>query len=575
MQMKVTEYLLDAIEGEGLTHVFMVPGGLIDPLLMTIGKREQTRPGLTAVIAAHEGGAAFMAYGYSRASGRFGACLAIGGPGITNMTTALASAATDFVPVLAISGGVQMQQEGRGSFQDGSAGGINDIAIMRPVSRLSQEITHADLVTHDLRSAMRAMLGIPRGVAHLCIPADVMDSSIDRPYVPLAEAVYHPRSLDAAAFDRFWEYARGAVKIAILAGRGVEASQAAQDLIAVAERYDIPVMTTMGGKGVYPETHRTSLGYFGFSGTRHAIETVFADEIDVLLVLGTSLNQYDSFHWTRHLKPKKAFIQVDLNPQSMGRSYRPDVEVFGDCKAALQRLLNASPEHQAILDVTRDARRKWLEGIRATPRCYNEADLDSEAVPIHPARIVRDLRRTMPDETILLNDGGAHAFFTMHYWQTRRPGQHMLAMGIGAMGWAIPAAIGVHLARPDARVVVVTGDGCMGMHGMELKTASRYKIPIIVVVFNNAAHGNVYLRVKRLAPEAAHLTELPQYDWAALAASLGVPGVMVERPDQLVGAFEQALAAKGPFLVDVRCDRDAATPSGPWSEAVSEWNLHH
>ena len=249
--------------------------------------------------------------------------------------------------------------------------------------------------------------------------------------------------------------------------------------------------------------------------------------------------------------------------------------MVGDCRTALLHLLDADPTRTALLDAGREARVQWLSAIKAGPRCEREQDCASDEVPLHPARVVRELRRAMPSETILAIDGGTHAFFAAHYWQTHAPRQHYFALGLGAMGWALPASIGIQLARPRERTVVVTGDGCMMMHGVEIQTAVRYKVPVIWVVFNNGALGAVYTRMKRLAPEAAPLVELPTYDWVGFARAFGAQGVTVETPDQLPGAFQAALDAHAPFVIDVRCSRDYTAPAGPWAEAEIEWNAHH
>ncbi len=568
--MTGAEFVLRALAAEGVDHLFMVPGGLVDPLLMSLGHDHGVRP----IVAAHEGGAAFMAYGYARGSGRFGVCAGIGGPGLSNMVTALTSATADFVPVLALSGGVPSSEHGRSSFQDATAIDLDEIAMLKPITRFSKLVPSLDALPGSLFGALRFMRGNPRGAVHLCLPQEVQTGTLEVGWSPEPEALHTPRVVDEGALDRIWDYLQGTEKVAVLAGRGVEASGACEDLVAFADRFDVPVLTTLGGKGVFPETHEMALGYFGFGGTRHAVETVFSEQIEVLIVLGSGLTQYDSYYWTPHLQPRKALVQIDLNPRAVGRFYRTEVPVVGDCRTALRHLL--SSPRSAAFDATSGGRRRWLESIRAEgPRCYHEEDCDSGAVPIHPARIAKELRSAMPDNTILMSDGGAHIFFTMHYWQTRAPRQHYQALGIGAMGWAIPGAIGMALARPEERVLVVTGDGCMHMHGMELSCAARFGIRIVVVVFNNSAHGNVYARVKVHDPEAAWLAELPTRDWAMFARSLGVEALTVEKPEDLAGAFAQAVAAPGPFLVDVRCNRDVQVPSGRWGQATQEWAALH
>ena len=192
-------------------------------------------------------------------------------------------------------------------------------------------------------------------------------------------------------------------------------------------------------------------------------------------------------------------------------------------------------------------------------------------MPLHPARVLRDLRRVVPRETVLLVDSGAHRAFCGHYWEAYEPRTYLSATNLGPMGWAIPAGIGAKLARPERPLVVVTGDGCMLMHGMEIQTAGRYGIPVIFLVINNSALGNVWLRASQEGPGPAGLTELPTHDWAGFARSLGLKAATVTAPADLEPAFQAALAAGAPYLLDVRCDRAFTTPVTPFNQAKKEW----
>jgi acetolactate synthase-1/2/3 large subunit len=185
--------------------------------------------------------------------------------------------------------------------------------------------------------------------------------------------------------------------------------------------------------------------------------------------------------------------------------------------------------------------------------------------------VITDLRRVMPRHTVLLVDSGAHRAFCGHYWESYEPRTYLSATNLGPMGWAIPAGIGAQVARPERPVVVATGDGCMLMHGMEIQTAARYHIPVIFLVINNAALGNVWLRARKEGPGPAALTELPTHDWAGFARSLGLQAATVTTPDELEPCFRAAREANAPYLLDVRCDRAVSTPVTPYSRAKQEW----
>ncbi len=198
----------------------------------------------------------------------------------------------------------------------------------------------------------------------------------------------------------------------------------------------------------------------------------------------------------------------------------------------------------------------------------------SEQTPIHPARMVAETRRIMPRETIAIVDSGAHRAFGVHYWDSYGPREFLTASGLGPMGWGIPAGIGAKAARPNAPVVVFTGDGCMRMHGQEVMTAARFGLPVIFVVSNNAALGNVWLRMHTLGAVPARLTEAPDQDWAGFARALGCDGTTVRAPQELAPALERALEANRACVIDVKTDRAAATPVEPYSEATQAWSYH-
>ncbi len=564
--MKAVDYILQALVREKLDHVFLVPGGLIDNFYPAFCNT----PGIRPVVAAHEGGAAYMADGYARGSGRFGACFVIGGPGVTNAVTALSAALTDQSPLFLLTGEVPTDWEGRGGFQDASPAGLNDVEILRPVTTYSYEIESEHLLHFHLQAALREMLGQSKSPVHLSIPTNLQNQEIHAAYECLPESFYQPRLLDEGAVRNLQEKlgSKRPQRIAVLAGFGVDRSGAAQELRAFAERFSIPVATTLRAKGVFPEDHPLSLGVFGYSGTRHACETLLSEEVEALIVLGSGLNQRDTMFWERRFRNGRLLAQVDIDDAKLGKNYAVDVAVLGDCLSFLQKMregFEGIPEGIP-------ARQAWLEAIRGLgSKLYHPENQSCATGPLHPARVLNELRTALPREGVLLVDSGAHRAFCGHYWESYLPGTYLSATNLGPMGWAIPAGIGAKLARPQLPHAVVTGDGCMLMHGMEIQTAARYQVPVLYVVLNNQALGNVYLRAKKMGAGPRELTEIPLKDWAAFARSLGAAGAVVEKPEQLAPAFQQGLAHPGPFLVDVRCGRDYATPVTPWSQARQEW----
>lgn len=569
-----TDFILNSLVKENIDHLFMVPGGLIDPFLPALGRIS----GLKPIVAAQEGGAAYMADGYARASKKFGAALCIGGPGLTNTITAMATAQTDGSPVLLLSGEAATYMEGLGMFQDASSQTIDDVGILKGMVRYSSSIDNPRNLPHLLRHALICLCSEPAGPVHLSIPNDSQIATVETEYEPLCKDLTHANILSIVAAEKslahFMKGPNGSSpeRIVILAGAGVEHAECSNALISFAERWHIPVATTLRAKGIFPEDHPLSLGVFGYAGTHHSKIAILDEPPDLLIILGSGLNERDTMHWTLHLSPQNA-ICVNLSPEAMG-THITDNSILGDVGAYLCWLDSKSGTIQESLTATLASRKNWLNAIKAKPRFQNEENCQSTAIPIHPARVVKELRSVFPKDGILLIDSGAHRAFAGHYWEAYSPLTYISATNLGPMGWAIPAAVGVQCAKPTHKVAVITGDGCMHMQGIEIATAARYQLPIIYIVINNAALGNVWLRAHKLGPIPDELTQLPDIDWAGFSKALGGDGITVTKPDDLSKAFLKALQSKGPVVIDVKADKRFLTPVDDWSKAAAAWSYH-
>ena len=571
--MNVAEYLLAAMRDQGVDHVFMDPGGLNDSFMLPM----TGTAGLRTIVAAFEGGAAYMADGYARASGGLGVCFGIGGPGVLNMTTALAAAAADRSTVLAISGEVARSWEGLGGFQDASGAAIDDIDALKPVTGLSVSVSSAAVVAHHLRHAVTHSFA-RRQPTHLSIPVDVQKAAINADWQPVPPALTHPRFVDEAALGRLVALLSGPDaprNVVLLAGPGVRHAAATDALAAVAERFEIPIATTLSGKGLLSEDHPLALGVFGYGGSRWALDAVRDGEVEVLIVVGSGLSQRDTMQWDPTMLPSRALVHVETDPLLIGRTWPSEVPVIGDAATVLERLAALADEDAAGLEAGRETRRAFLARIRSPgPRVYREEDTRSDAVPMHPARVVAELRSAAPDDCVLCVDSGAHRAWFAEYWNVRMPGTHFSLTNLGPMGGAVPLGIGAKLARPDRPLMVATGDGCMLMHGMELHTAAREQLPLVLAVMNNQAYGNIWYRAHTLGPGPKRLVAIPGIDWVGFARSMGADGETVEYPDEVAGAMARALETEGPYLLDLRIDKRYPTPVGAWRERQAEWEDH-
>jgi acetolactate synthase-1/2/3 large subunit len=484
--------------------------------------------------------------------------------------TSVNSPTADRTPVLAISGEVARSWEGMGGFQDASGAGIDDIDALRRVTGLSLSVSSRAVVSHHLRHAITYAF-TRRSPVHLSVPVDVQKAEIDSAWQPLPESLCSARFVDETALDRAVALlnAAGNQKIIVLAGPGVLHAQGIDALRAFAEHFDIPVATTLSGKGLIPESHPLALGVFGYGGSRWAIDAIRSDETDILLVIGSGLSQRDTMQWDPKMLPSKALIQIDVDPLIIGRTWPGEVAVVANAGEALQRL--AALKDAAGLEAGRAERRAFLTQIRARgPNQYQPEDTRSDAVPMHPARVVTELRAAFPDDGVLCVDSGAHRAWFAEYWGVHEPGTHSLT-NLGPMGGAIPLGIGAKLARPERPLMVATGDGCMLMHGMEVHTAAREKVPLVIALMNNPSYGNIYYRASKMGPGPERLTDIRGIDWVAFARSMGGDGERVDRPGDIAAAVGRALSATGPYLLDLHTDKTYPTPVKAWRERQQEW----
>lgn len=571
--MNAANYIVKAIRDQGTDHLFMCPGGLNDTFMAPMTETD----GVRTIVAAFEGGAAYMADGFARASGGIGACFGIGGPGVMNMITALAGAGADRSPVLAVSGEVPRSWEGMGGFQDASGAAIDDVTTLKPITAESLSVSSVAVLPHHLRHAVTVAFAERRPV-HLSVPVDVQKSDIAYDWQPVGEGVTNPHFVDESEIARVADLFTGhdsPKNVVILAGPGVIHVGATDALAAFAEKYDIPVATTLGGKGLISEDHPLALGVFGYGGSHWAIDAIRDTEVEVLIVVGSGLSQRDTMQWDERMLPSRALIHIERNPTLIGRTWASEIAVVGDARTALEHLSALAGEAAAGLDSGRGVRRAFLERIqKASARIYNEDDTTSAAVPMHPARVVTELRNAMPDDGVLCVDSGAHRAWLAEYWTVREPGTHFSLTNLGPMGGAIPLGIGAKLARPDRPLMVGTGDGCMLMHGMEIHTAARERVPMVVAIMNNRAYGNIWYRAHKLGEAPEKLTEIPGIDWVGFAESMGARAEAVTEPAAIGAAMERALSADGPYVLDLHTDKTYPTPVGPWRERQGEWEDH-
>lgn len=580
---KVTKFILETLADEGIDHIFLVPGGVVDPLAIQLSKSRRIHP----IVAAHEGGAAFMADGYTRASlllkeekkkKRFGVCLGIGGPGVTNMMTAVSAAHGDRSPLLVMAGRIPASWEGKGTFQDSSTSlGIDDIALMRPMTTFAASVSEAEAVPRFLRKAIRAIRDVESLPVFLSIPADIQGKMFKAHSFTIPDKG-PPRIIDREKVKVVSDILKKATYVAILAGNGTVRSEASSELQSFAQTYSIPVLTTMRAKGVLPEDHSMSLGVFGEGGSSWANKAMLGtpdiQRVEVLLILGATLNANNTYSGQAPFLRDAKLILVDINPNS-NRDIEFDHElVMADVNTFLVWMKeNKNMLHKSLMK-TKKVREKWVQAITNHHNYDTKFDTMSDRLsstqPMHPARVIADLRKVAPRNAVVVVDSGAHTFFTGHHWESYGPNEFLFLSTTGPMGYGIAFGIGAWLARQNQPCICIMGDGSMLMHGMELQTAVRYNIPLIVVVINNEALGNVYLRYvndwRPPQPGAARkIAKIEPRNWETFANSLNAGGIRVGNPRDLIGAYRQAFRftheERKPFVIDVICHDKYETPN--------------
>ena len=550
--------ILEYLKQEGVQAVFGIPGGPITPLFDALYHDRSIR----LISTRHEAGAAFMAAGYARLTGRLGVCVLTTGPGTTNAITGIAAAKADSLPVLALSAQVASVAFGKGSLQDSTYDRGDVVEMLRPVTKLSAMAAHPKNLTMMLRQMIRAAMTGRRGPVHLNIPTDLMRQSV--PETLQWPMQYRPqgRSFDREAVKEAAARLLSARRPAILAGHGVNLAEARAELKELAELLSIPVATTPKGKGAFPEDHPLALRVFGLASSPWSESYLLSGQVDVLFVLGSSLHEISTQGWDERLQPKDALLQLDIDPTVIGRNYPVTTALVGDAKATLRELvfqlrrLIASGEHPIV------HRGGALAGLKSRVAAHLEPEkLESQAHPMKPQRLMRELDRALPDDAAVFIDSGNNTLWALHYLDATGGRTFVHIWGeFGAMGFGVAAAIGGKIAHPKRPVVAIIGDGSFGMTGMELSTAASYPIRVAWIVLNDARFNAVH-RGQQLQYDGRTMgTEFARMDLAAVARGLGAEGKTIKLPEEVGPALKAALESGLPTLLDVHIDADEVPP---------------
>lgn len=543
--------LAEMLHGYGVTHVFMVPAILRRTMV------ELERFGVHRIQTHGEKPAAYMADGFARVAGRPGVCMAQA-VGALNLAAGLRDAYLANSPVIAFTGGLHLTMAGRGVYQE-----VDDRPAFSNVTKFNTSIERVERIPDAIRQAFRSAVSGRPGPTHVQFAGnegqiDVEEGDLD-PWVDQGFASVPPvRPLpdpeDVAAALHLLDGARRPV---ILAGGGVRISDASSRLVALAERLCIPVVTSLNGKDTIPGTHPLSVGVVGRYSRSAANRVV--NRADLVCFVGSGAGSMTTHSW-QVPAPGVTAVGIDIDPDVLGRNYPLQVAVNADARLTLSALRErAGPR--------KPGREEWLAEVRREVAGWREqhrSQLESDAVPIRPERICRELTTLAPDDACVVVDTGHAGMWMGGMFDTRSSDQSYLRSA-GHLGWAFPASLGAKCAAPDRPVICFTGDGGFWYHIAEVETAVRWGINTVTVVNNNSSGNQSTIGFDRAyggrqTPEGRRLWTFTDVDFARLAEGMGAMGIRVTRPGRLRPALERALEAECPVIVDVVTDIEALAP---------------
>jgi acetolactate synthase-1/2/3 large subunit len=552
-KMTGAECLADMLQGYGVSHVFMVPA----VLRKTFAEMER-RTTIKRIHTHGEKAAAYMADGYARASGRPGICMAQV-IGALNLAAGLRDAYLAHSPVIAFTGGRDPRSKYRKVYQE-----VDDVPAFEPVTKFNATVDAVNRIPDMLRQAFRvAVTGAP-GPVHLQFRGnegqlDQEDGELN----PLVEQLFarvppFRPAADEAQVRAALELLERSERPVIVAGGGVRLSGAAAELVKLAEGLAIPVATSLNGKDTIPGTHPLSVGVVGTYSRESANKVVAA--ADLVCFVGTETGSMTTHFWQVPRIGVRA-IQIDIDPQALGRNYPLAAAVLGDAKTTLAEMLEHADAGSAKL------RQPWVEQARAICREWTDkylSALESGAVPIRPERLCRELTRHVPDDAIVVADTGHAGMWMGGMFNIRSPNQSYMRSA-GHLGWAFPAGIGAACGAPGRPVLVFTGDAGFWYHIAEVETAVRWNIKTVTVVNNNSGGNQSKRGFDRVyggeqTAEGRRLWTFNRTNFARLAEDMGAVGIRVEHASELPAALKAAFAADRAAVIDVVTDIEVLAP---------------
>ena len=548
MEIPVSELIVRYMERLGIKAIFGMPGAHILPVYDSLYNSP-----IQSVLAKHEQGAAFMACGYSRTSGNISACITTAGPGATNLVTGIANAYADKLPVLCITGEAPTYIFGKGGLQEssGEGGAIDQIALFKSITVYQKLIERTDYLANVLNQTSRALLSSAPGPVLLSVPYNVQKELVDE---TILDEVKTSASSFADSFKNSEHQINALATLiaeaqqpVIIAGYGCIKANAQAELTKLSEEMNIPVATSLKGKGAISEQSDLSLGCLGVT-TRGYAHQYILKHADLAIFLGASFNERTSYVWNDKLLSRKKIAQVDINPNQLERVYQADVAIEGNIKTVLNDLTNTLN--------TNDIKPKTLQGadfnqIKEAKRSHNETStIFGPGFELIEA-LFRKMEDELPADCMIFDD---NIIFAQNFYHVTGDTHYYPNSGISSLGHAIPAAIGARFVH-DRPVVSIIGDGGFQMCCMEIMTAVNYQLPLTIILFNNDSMGLIRKNQLQQYDERFIDCDFTNPDYKQLARSFGIDYHQVKSSDDLDNLFDKIQEKS--ILIDVIIDKDA------------------